>query len=81
MLFVPCEASMAPAVSWKSSSCCRNRMACGRRAAEVKVSIGYSLHRKNTARYLEAVPMETAWIHRHKQTASRKDAEFEVERE
>lgn len=25
---VPCDASMAPAVSWKSSSCCRNRMAC-----------------------------------------------------
>lgn len=26
---VPWEASMAPAVSWKSSSCCRNRMAWG----------------------------------------------------
>lgn len=25
---IPCDASMAPAVSWKSSSCCRNRMAC-----------------------------------------------------
>lgn len=25
---VPWEASMAPAVSWKSSSCCRKRMAC-----------------------------------------------------
>lgn len=28
-LVLPCEANMAPAVSWKSSSCCRNRIACG----------------------------------------------------
>ena len=25
---LPWEASMAPAVSWKSSSCCKNKMAC-----------------------------------------------------
>lgn len=49
---------MAPAVSWKSSSCCRNRMACRR---EVKVSIA-SAYSSNTAPL--AVPKETSgcWV-------------------
>lgn len=33
---------MAPAVSWKSSSCCRNRMACGRTAVNSVAQLAVS---------------------------------------
>lgn len=68
---------MAPAVSWKSSSCCRNRMAC-RREVKVSIASAYSLNRA-----LSAVPMETTWIPRDGQTAESlwKGVEFELQTE
>lgn len=40
---LPCEASMAPAVSWKSSSCCRKRMACGRKSVSLAQQVSHLL--------------------------------------
>lgn len=44
-MYVPCDASMAPAVSWKSSNCCRKRMAWkqGREVSSNQHYISYAL--------------------------------------
>lgn len=71
---------MAPAVSWKSSSCCRNRMACGR---EVKVSVasGLFIKQRHSARCHSAFPWRPPRIPRDGQTASGDSVEFEVQTE